>query len=177
VDTYALTVPQLTKMMQNLDRWLAEAIALAEERGFDPEVFVTARLAPDQFDLRRQIQAAADNAKFIPARLTGKQPPSHPDEETTLAELRARIQAVVDYLETFEAADFEGVAAAKLHLPFLKGGWVTGQEYLTSFGFPNFYFHVSMAYAILRDNGVKLGKRTYLGKLDIHPPEPEAAAE
>src|SRR5690606_1659362 len=126
-----------------------------------------ARLAPDQFALLRQIQAACDNAKFAAARVAGKQPPVHEDTETTFEELRARIRSVVDYLRTYTEADFEGAADRIVPFWFIPGKALTGQDYLTEYSVPNFYFHVTTAYAILRHNGVELGKIDYIGSLNL----------
>ena len=107
---YDLTIPQFKKMLGNLDKWLDAAVAFAEKKSFDPNTLLTARLAPDQFPFVRQIQIACDTAKSTTALLTGKEPPKHPDTEQTLAELHARIKMCVDYLDTFNPADFEGAA-------------------------------------------------------------------
>lgn len=162
---YSSSVPQLTKMLQNLDRWLVKAEEHAKAKSFDPAVYLTSRLAPDQYALTRQVQAACDAAKFAAARVTGKTPPSHPDTETTVEELHARIRAVVDYLGTFTEADFEGAEKRSVALPFAAGKAIAGADYLTEMALPNFYFHVTHAYAILRHNGVPLGKIDYIGSL------------
>jgi len=165
---YSASVPQITKMLQNLDRWLASAEENAKKRSFDPNVLLASRLAPDQYPLVRQVQAACDAAKFAAARLSGKAPPAHPDTEATMDELHARIRAVVEYLGTFTAADFEGAEARDVVLPFMPGKGMKGEDYLTEMALPNFYFHVNMAYAILRHNGVPLGKVDYIGSMKMH---------
>ena len=165
---YSASVPQITKMLQNLDRWLASAEENAKKRSFDPNVLLASRLAPDQYPLVRQVQAACDAGKFAAARLAGKAPPSHPDTEATMEELHARIRAVVEYLGTFTAADFEGAEARDVGLPFMPGKGMKGEDYLTEMALPNFYFHVNMAYAILRHNGVPLGKVDYIGSMKMH---------
>ena len=165
MNMYDLTVPQLTKTLRNLDTWLAAATAYAGNKKFPVDNLITARLAPDQFALVRQIQAACDNAKFIPGRLSGKEWPSHPDTETTIEQLRARIATVVSHLETDQPEDFKDAAERKIMLPWMEGTWMRGDEYLIQFALPNFYFHVTTAYAILRHNGVELGKREYIGGL------------
>jgi uncharacterized protein len=165
---YDQSVPQLKKMLENLDRWLEKAVEFAKTKSFDPNVLLTARLAPDQFPLLRQIQAACDAAKAGAARLTGKPPPSHPDTEQNLDEIRQRIKKVVSYLDTFSVQDFEGSDTRPVELPFLENNKVIlGSDYLTEMVLPNFYFHVTSAYSILRHNGVDLGKRDYLGSLKI----------
>lgn len=165
---YDFTVPQLERMLKNLDRWLRAGIAHAEQKKFDPSVLLGARLAPDQFSLLRQVQNACDHAKFVVARLTAKDPPKHPDTEQTFDELFARIQTVLAYLNSFERADFQGAEERKIVIGALPPGKaMLGAEYLSEFALPNFYFHVTTAYAILRHNGVQLGKRDYLGNITL----------
>jgi uncharacterized protein len=160
-------VLQMRTMLANLDRWLGDATEYATTRKFDPEVFVNARLAPDQYPLSRQVQAAADAAKLGAARLAGRAAPVHEDSEKTLADLRARARTVITYIETFSEQDFEGAEARKVPLPFLPGGTkgALGVDYFVRFAQPNFFFHVNHAYAILRHNGVALGKMPYLGEM------------
>ena len=160
---FDLTVPQLVKMLKNLDAWLAAAIANAERRKFDVNTLLAARLAPDQFALARQVQTVCDNAKFVAGRLTGKEWPAHPDTETTVDQLRARIAAVREYLDTFKAEDFAGAEERKISLPWMEGKWMRGDEYVAQFALANFYFHTVTAYAILRNNGIELGTRDYIG--------------
>ncbi|HHO53616.1 MAG TPA: DUF1993 domain-containing protein [Deltaproteobacteria bacterium] len=157
-------------MLRNLSAWLDVATAHAEARGFDPEILLSSRLVPDQWPLSRQIQASCDAAKFIAARLSDTSAPEHPDDESTLDELRARIASTCAYLEGFSAADLEGAGELELFLPFLQGGSVMAPDYLREFALPNFYFHVTTAYAILRHNGVSLGKQAYIGSMNIKPP-------
>ena len=161
------TVVQLTKMLQNLSNWLDEAAAYAEQKKFEPAVLLESRLAPDMFPLMRQLQGACDGAKFLAARLAGKDPPKHPDTEKTLDEIRARMRAVIEYCSSFKESDFAGWEARKIPLPFLPGKGCTASVYLTEMNVPNTYFHLAMAYAILRNNGVQLGKVNYLGAFDL----------
>ncbi len=164
---YDSSVPQFKKMLENLDRWLEAAVAHAQKKSFDPNTLLSARLAPDAFALVRQIQAACDNAKATPARLAGKEPPKHPDTETTIDELRQRVRSVLDYLGTFTPEEFTGKDERLIPLFFLPGKALKAADYLNEFGLPNFYFHLTMAYAILRHNGVELGKRDYVGSLKL----------
>lgn len=157
---------QMKKMLQNLDAWMGKAVDHATARGFDASVLLTARLAPDQYPLPRQIQAACDAAKLAAARLSGKEPPKHPDTETTLAELRARIATVIAYLDTFQASDFDGAEVRAIPLGFAPGKVMSGDDYLHEMATANFYFHLVTAYAILRHNGVALGKQDYIGSLN-----------
>jgi hypothetical protein len=164
---YTASVPQLTKMLKSLESWLDKAAAHAKEKGFDPELYLGFRLAPDQYPLLKQIQAACDSAKFVAARLGGKEAPKHPDTEQTLSEIRARIQAVLTFLGTFGEADIAGNEDKLLELPFLEGKVIRAEDYLTEFALPNFYFHVTTAYAILRHNGVSVGKRDFIGGMTV----------
>ncbi len=166
---HALTAVLMARKLDDLASWIDQAIAYAEQRGFDPEVFVQARLAPDQFPFVRQVQSACDTAKFATKRLTGREAPSHPDTETTLAELKARIEEVRSWLGEASEADFEGAAERGVTLTQAEGLSFSGAEYLNEFAIPNFFFHLTHAYAILRHNGVPLGKRAYLGPLSLRP--------
>lgn len=167
---YDASIKQMSKMLGNLDRWLEKGIAHAEAKKFDPNVLLAARLAPDQFSFVQQVQAACDSPKFGAARLSGKEPPKHPDTEKTIEELRARIKSVIAYLDGFSAADFAGADERVLTLQALGGNSIAAPDYLLEFVTPNFYFHVAHAYAILRHNGVDLGKRDYIGSLDFRQP-------
>ncbi|MBK7398879.1 MAG: DUF1993 domain-containing protein [Myxococcales bacterium] len=163
----AATIPQFRKMLQNLDTFLQKGVAHAKQRSFEPSVLLSARLAPDQYAFTRQVQAACDAAKFAAARLAGKDPPAHPDTEQTVEELHARIQKVVDYLGTFSAKDFEGAEARAITLSFMPGKTISGENYLVELAAPNFYFHLTTAYAILRHNGVEVGKKDFIGSLEL----------
>jgi uncharacterized protein len=158
-------VAEMTKMLQNLDRWLEEAVEYATKRSFDPDVLLSQRLSPDQYPLVRQVQSACDNAKFCASRLTGKEAPKHPDTETKVSELRARIKSVVTHLETYKADDFKDADKRRVDLPFMEGKSMHGADYLVEMAQPNFYFHLVHAYAILRHNGVTLGKMQYIGSI------------
>ena len=124
-----------------------------------------ARLAPDQYPLVRQIQSICDQPKFLAARLTGKEPPKHPDTETTMTEIRARIHTALAHFETIKAEDFEGAEKRNVELPFMPGKAMHGVDFVHELTIPNFYFHLTLAYAILRHNGVDLGKMDYIGDL------------
>jgi hypothetical protein len=168
MDLYDVTVPQFSKMLHNLDRWLEAGIAYAKARKFEPDQLVTQRLAPDMYPLVQQVQSACDSAKFACAYLTGKKAPSHPDTEKTMDELRTRVRTVISHLETYKREDFAGAADRKVAPQWLGGKWLTGSDYLFQAGFPNFYFHVTSAYAILRHSGVdSLGKQVFIGQLPI----------
>jgi len=170
MSTYHEFAPQLTKMLHNLDRWLEEAEQTSEGKGADPNALVQARLVADQFPLARQVGSACDTIKFGFARLSGKEAPSHPDNETTLGELRARVGSVLAFIETFSESDFDGAAERELKPGFLRGGSISGVDYLREYVLPNSYFHLVTAYAILRHNGVPLGKMKYLGPINVRMP-------
>ena len=162
MDAHA-SIAQYSRMLTNLDAWLAAGIEHAKRGEFDPDVLAASRLAPDQYELVRQVQSACDAAKFAAAYLSGKKAPAHPDVEKTMTELRARVRTCLEYLSTFKAADFAGAEARRVGPPWMGGATVSGEHYLKRLSEPNFYFHVTTAYAILRHNGVKLGKADYIG--------------
>jgi len=159
----AATIAQFGRMLENLDRWLQAGVQHAETRKFDPNVLAQARLAPDQYPLIGQVQSACDTAKFTAAYLADRTPPSHPDTEQTIDELRARIRVCREFLGTFSDGDFAGGEERRVSPRWLEGRWVLGAEYVARFAIPNFYFHVTTAYAILRHNGVALGKMDFIG--------------
>jgi hypothetical protein len=161
-------ITQFAKMLKNLDRWLGAGSAFAEKKKFEPDVLAQSRLAPDQYELIRQVQSACDAAKYAAAYLSGQKAPSHPDTEKTIGQLRARIQTCVQYLESVKASEYAGAADKRVAPPWLQGKWFRGADYLAQVAVPNFYFHVAMAYAILRHNGVELGKMDYIGSMPVH---------
>jgi hypothetical protein len=166
---YQGSVLPMKKMLENVGAWLDTAKKHASDKGFDANVFATSRLAPDQYPLIRQVQSSCDSAKFAVSRLTGKEAPAHPDTEQTIDELKARVKTAVAYLDTLSAKDFEGAETRRVLLPFLEGHYLTGLDYLNQMALPNFYFHVTTTYAILRHNGVNIGKRDFIGSLPTHP--------
>lgn len=164
---YDITVTQYSKMLGNLSQFLSKAAEYAESKKFNVEVLLNSRLAPDQFNLIRQVQIACDSAKFGASRLCGKEAPSHPDTETTLAELQARIKTVQDYLATFKPEDFAGAEERHVSQPRWEGKYLTGLEFAIQHSLPNVYFHITTAYSILRNNGVDLGKKDFLGNMPL----------
>ena len=153
------------KTLENLEKWMDKADEHAKARSFDVDVLAQARLAPDQFSFTQQVQAACDQAKYAAAYLGAKQAPAHPDEEKTFAELRQRIEKCLSFLATVGDKDFAGAEERKVAPPWLGGKWLCGDDYLVNVALPNFFFHATMAYAILRHNGVELGKMDYIGSL------------
>jgi hypothetical protein len=160
-------VLEMKKLLGNVDGWLDKAVVHGADRKFDPSTLLDSRLAPNMFPLRRQFQAACDAAKFAAARAAGKEAPSHPDDEKTLDDMRKRVSAVAAYLDTFTPADFEDVASRTVTTPRWEGKSMTATDYVLEHAQPNFFFHLAMAYAILRHNGVDVGKRDFLGKLSF----------
>jgi len=167
MNLYELTIPQFKKMLQGIERWLDAATQYAEKKKFDPNILLTARLAPDQWALARQIGAACDTAKFTCARLCGKDAPRHSDDQTTLPDVRARIHSVIAFLDGFRREDFAGAGEKLIAPPTLQGKQILGSDYFFQMQLPNFYFHVTTAYAILRHNGVEIGKNDFLGALPV----------
>jgi hypothetical protein len=152
-------------MLTNLLAWLDRAEAYAGARKFDPTNYLGLRLAPDMLPFARQIQIASDTVKNCVARLAGTEPPKWPDEEKTLDELRARIRKTIEYAESLPAGKLDGSEAREIVMPLGPGRTVTfpGEVFLKHFSLPNFFFHVTMSYALLRHAGVELGKLDYLG--------------
>lgn len=162
---YEITILQFTKMLKNLIVLLEKAATFAETKKFDIEVLLNSRLSPDQFHLIKQVQIACDTAKLGASRLTGKQAPTHEDQEKTLLELQNRIHSVLDYLSTFSDEDFKDSFERKISQPRWEGKYLTGKEFAIQHAIPNFYFHITTAYSILRHNGVDIGKKNYLGDM------------
>ena len=162
---YDLTIPQFTKMLLNLNTILDKGAQQAEAKKFEIEILLNSRLAPDQFNLIRQVQIACDTAKLAGARLTGKEAPKHDDSEKTLSDLRTRIQQTVSFLNSLTAKDFEGAEKRQITQPRWEGKYLLGTEYVIQHALPNLYFHVTTTYAILRHNGVDCGKKDYLGEI------------
>ncbi len=156
---------QMKKVLGQLSGWLDKAEAFAKEKSFEPSLFAGFRLAPDQLALARQVQVACDTVKLGASRLTGKEAPSQPDTEQTLAELRERVASVVSYLDGYSEKDFEGSGTRSVTQPRWEGKVMTGKDYFLEHVQPNFYFHAAHTYAILRHNGVPVGKKDYLGTL------------
>lgn len=162
---YFETFGQMKKMLGQLDKWLETAATHAADKKFDPSIYLGLRLTPDQFAFARQVQITCDTAKLAASRLTGKEAPTQADTEQTIDELRARVRSVITYLDGFSAKDFEGAATATVTQPRWEGKVMTGADYFLEHALPNFFFHITTVYALLRHNGVNIGKRDYLGAL------------
>jgi uncharacterized protein len=166
ISMYDFSIPMMTRGLTNMSAMLDKAAAHAAARKFDPVVLAQSRLFPDMHPLSRQVQIACDTAKGAAARLAGIEVPKHEDTETTLAELKARIAKTVDFLKSVTPAQLKDAESRAIELKFPNGSWkFTGIAYLTDFVLPNFYFHVSMVYALLRKNGVEVGKGDFLGAI------------
>ena len=164
ISMYQASVPVIQKSLTALKGVLAKGAAHAEARKIEESVFLTSRLYPDMFPLTRQVQIAADFGKGPVARLAGVELPKYEDIETTFADLAARIDKTLAFVGTFKPEQIDGQEEREITLT-IAGNPVTfkGQPYLMHFAFPNLYFHMSMAYAILRHNGVDVGKRDFVG--------------
>lgn len=164
---YQASVPVFLRGMKNLSGILGKAAADAAERKIDPTVFLTARLAPDMFPLTRQVQIASDHAKGATARLAGVEVPRFEDVEKSFEELQQRLKQVTEFVERFDAAKIDGSEEREISLPIgARTLTFSGQTYLLHFALPNFYFHSTTAYAILRHNGVGIGKRDFIGPVE-----------
>jgi uncharacterized protein len=162
---YQISIPPLLNALNNLSAVLHKGLAHAEARKIDPAIFSSARLFPDMLPLARQVHIASDIAKACGARLAGIEPPRYEDVEFTFAELQARIAKTVAFLQTLSVQQIDGTEGREVS--FKSGGRalkMSGLDYLLKYVQPNVYFHVTTAYAILRHNGVELGKADYLGK-------------
>ncbi|HJR70273.1 MAG TPA: DUF1993 domain-containing protein [Gammaproteobacteria bacterium] len=164
ITIYDQLVPVFSHMLSALDKVLTKAEADAAARKIDPDVFVNYRLAPDMFPLVRQIQIMTDGAKGCASRLAGQEPPKWTDDEKTFADLHARIAKTIAHLQTFKPEQFEGAEKRAIEMKFPNATFnFTGKDYFLNFVIPNFYFHYTTAYAILRHNGVPIGKGDFLG--------------
>ena len=162
-----LIVLEMKKLLGQINGWLDKATAHATAKKFDVNTLLQARLAPDQFPLVRQFQAVCDQAKYAAGRTTGKDMPAHPDTEQTVDEIKARVASVIAYLDTFTKNDFEAIASRTVTTPRWEGKSMTATNYLVEHAMPNFFFHMTTAYAILRHNGVDVGKRDFLGQMSM----------
>jgi uncharacterized protein len=167
ISMYQASIPVFIRMLNNLNGILQKAAVWAEAKKVDPMVLLNSRLYPDMFPLVRQVQIAADTAKGAAARLAGLEPPNYEDNETSFAQLAARIDKTITYLESFGPGQIDGSEERTImvtsHGEELR---YEGMVFLLNSRLPNFYFHVTTAYAILRHSGVDIGKKDYLGKLD-----------
>src|SRR6202167_4743241 len=163
------SLPVFEISLNALSAILDKATAYAAAKKIDPAVLLHTRLFPNMFDLARQVQVAADNAKNGSARLAGVDPPRYEDNETTIDQLKARLAKTVAYLKTLDREEIDSSADREITIPLgpTNKGHMKGGDYLNHFVLPNFYFHVTAAYAILRHCGVEIGKRDFLGAIPL----------
>jgi hypothetical protein len=161
---HAMSVPVFARTLGQLSIILDKAAAHAEARKIDPAVLLAARLFPDMFAVTKQVQVACDFAKGSVARLAGEEPPKYDDHETTIPQLKDRIARTIAFIEGFDAARFAGAESREVVLKIRDQSITTrGLPYLAHMALPNFFFHATTAYDILRHNGVELGKRDFIG--------------
>jgi uncharacterized protein len=161
---YSASVPVFTRTLGNMVLWLDKAEAHAQAKKFDAAVYLSARLAPDMLPFPKQIQIACDAAKFCVARLAGVEAPKQEDNEASLADLKVRIQKTIDFIASVPAAKIEGSEARDIVVPRRDGSLtLKGEVYLKHYAMANFFFHATTTYALLRHNGVDLGKGDFLG--------------
>ena len=166
ITMYSASVPIFLRMLENCDHWLEKAEAHAQAKKFDSVVYLSTRLAPDMLPFTNQIQIACDGPKFAIARLAEVEAPKFDDSETTLAALRERVRATAAFIRSVPAAKLEGTEDKAVTIPRRAGPLtLKGEAYLKHFVLPNFFFHMTTAYALLRHNGVELGKTDFLGAL------------
>lgn len=162
---YYQSISQCTQMLKNLETWLDKAEEYARAKTFDVGVLMTGRLAPDMQPFIYQVQSACDYVKAAAAWLSGQTPPKHEDNEQTIDEVRGRIRKTVAFAESVTEAQYTGAAERRVSLSWAPGKVLGGEDYLLQMAIPNVYFHLVMAYAILRHNGVDIGKMDFLGPI------------
>jgi hypothetical protein len=161
---YDLSIPVLTRGLTNLTAILDKAAAHAAAKKIDPAVLAQARLFPDMFPLSRQVQITCDTAKGAAARLAGVEVPKHEDTEKTIEELKQRVAKTLEFVKSIKAEQLHGAESKTIEMKFPNSTLTfTGLTYLANFVLPNFFFHISMTYALLRTNGIEVGKMDYLG--------------
>jgi hypothetical protein len=164
ITMHSASVPIFVRMLGNVGTWFDKAEAHAAAKKFDSSVYLSARLAPDMLTLTSQVQIACDTVKFCVARLAGVESPKFEDKETTLAQLRERIDATIAFAKSIPAAQIDGSEERDISMPRRDGTIVMkGEAYLKHFALPNFFFHLTTTYALLRHNGVEVGKLDFLG--------------
>jgi uncharacterized protein len=164
---YTVSVPLFIKALTNLSNFIDKAVIHAESKKFDVNVLIQSRLAPDQFPFIRQIQLASDQAKSFAPRLNNQPSVSLPDTEQTMEEAKVRIDKTIEILKAIKPEDVDDKEDADVTLPYIPGKKLSGFAYTTELAIPNFYFHITTAYAILRHNGVDLSKMDFVGGLSL----------
>ncbi len=170
ISMHSASVPIFARMLGNLLTWLDKAEAHAIARKFDPSVYLASRLAPDMLPFTNQIQIACDAVKFGVARLSGVEAPKFADDEASFADLRTRVRKTIDFIQSVPAAQIDGTEDKDVVVPRRDGSMtLKGEAYLKNFVLPNFFFHVTTTYSLLRHNGVELGKGAFLGPMQPKP--------
>jgi len=164
---FCQAIQQCAKNLRNLETCFDKAEQHAAAKNFDVGILLTSRLAPDQHDFIYQIQSACDYVKAAAAWLSGQTPPKHEDNERTIDELRERIRKTIAFVESVNDAQYAGASERKITLSWAPGKIIGGLDYLLQMTIPNTYFHITTAYAILRHNGVDVGKMDYLGPINF----------
>lgn len=163
---YAITVPPIVRSLTQLRLILEKAADYAEAKKIDPSVLVNARLYPDMYPLKRQVQIASDVSKGAVSRLAGQEPPKFEDVENSFSELIDRIDKTLEHIHSYTAEQIDGTESNTIQLPrHDRTSTFSGLAYVTDFVLPNVYFHVTTTYAILRHNGLDIGKKDYLGEI------------
>ena len=164
---YYEAISQCVQMLKNIEAWLDKAEKHAATKKFDVGVLITSRLAPEMQHFIYQVQSACDYVKAAAAWLSGQTPPKHEDNEQTIDELRNRIRKTVAFTESVKEAQYAGASERKVKLSWAPGKVIGGEDYLLQMIIPNTFFHIAMAYAILRHNGVDVGKMDFLGPINL----------
>jgi hypothetical protein len=164
---YYQVIEQCTQALRCIETFLDKAESYAAKKKFDVKLLLTSSLAPDMKNLTYQVQSACDYVKGGAAWLSGQTPPKHPDTEKTVDEIRARIRKTVEFAESVPESQFARASEQKVKLSWKPGKAMDGEDYLLQMIVPNVYFHVAMTYAILRNNGVDVGKMDFLGQLNF----------
>jgi hypothetical protein len=170
---YYQAIKQMVQNLEAVDGWLNKAEAYAAAKKFDVHVLLNDRLAPDMQPLIYQVQSACDYVKAGAGWLAGEKPPRHEDNETTIAEVRARIRKTIAFAQSITEAQYVGAATRKIGLPWKPGEILGGEDYLIQIIIPNVYFHLTTTYAILRHNGIDIGKQDFLGHVRFVKASPE----
>jgi hypothetical protein len=164
---YYEAIAQCTQNLKNLEICLDKAERYAAAKKFDVRVLMSSRLAPDMQPFTYQVQSACDYVKGAAAWLSGQTPPRHEDNEQTIDELRARIRKTVAFVDSVKEAQYAHASESKVKLSWAPGKVIGGKDYLLQMIIPNTFFHIAMAYAILRHNGVDVGKMDFLGSINL----------
>jgi hypothetical protein len=160
-------IAQCTQALKNIETWLDKAEQHAALKKYDIAILMTSRLSPDQYHFIQQVQSACDYVKFAAARLSGQTPPKHEDTEQTLDDLRDRVKKTIEFAQSVKETQYTGASERKVAVTWAPGKVIRGADYLLQLTIPNAYFHLTTAYAILRHNGVDVGKMDFLRPVNL----------